>query len=75
MAEQIIPGAPSKAQSSNSSVIVQVDRLPQNIGDMMRKYLAGELVNMHVIAVTKDQLVIRASTEGIPDYIRQNDDF
>lgn len=66
---------PTMPGSCEGGVIVQVSRLPKNIGEMMNKLLSGEIVAMHLIAVTKDDSVIHTSTEGIPDYIRVNDDF
>ena len=59
--------------ASNSGVIIQVSRLPKNIGDIINKFLSGDVVAMHLIGVTKNDEVIRASSDGIPDYIRIND--
>lgn len=54
-------------------VIVQVSRLPKNIGEAMNKLIAGEFIDVHVIAVTKDGRVVSTSTKGVPDLIRAHD--
>lgn len=56
-------------------VIVNVSRLPANIGEMLNRFMSGDVVSLHIVGVTKDEKVISVSTNGIPDLIRKHDSF
>lgn len=47
--------------------------LPNDIFKMIEAYMHGDIVALHIIAVTKDQKVIRTSAGDIPEYISAND--
>lgn len=47
--------------------------LPKDIFDLIEGYMLGDIVALHVIAVTKQQKVVRYSAGAIPDYIAAND--
>lgn len=58
-----------------SGVIVNVSRLPKNIGDMLNRFLSGDVTSLHLIGTTNDGKVISTSTAGMLDEIRKNDTF
>ena len=62
-------------KAESGSVIVPIDRLPSNIGKMLKMYLSGELLSLHIIGATSNNKVISVSAGAIPDLIKQHDTF
>lgn len=55
--------------------VVQLSRFPQNIADMLNRFLSGDVMSLHMIGTTKDGKVISTSSAGMLDEIRRNDTF
>lgn len=63
------------SEYSEKCVVVQLSRLPENIGEMLNRFLSGDVTSLHLIGATKDGKVISTSTAGMLNEIRKNDTF
>lgn len=47
--------------------------LPQDVFELIEGYMLGTIKTLHLIAVTKNDRIIRVSAGAIPDFIAAND--
>lgn len=64
-----------QAPTSEKGVVIQVSRFPKNIGHMLNRFIAGDVISLHMVGVTREGGLINTSTSGIPDDIRRHDSF
>lgn len=64
-----------RANTAEKGVVIQVSRFPKNIGEMLNRFIKGDVISLHMVGVTRDGRVINTSTSGIPDDIRRHDTF
>lgn len=47
--------------------------LPKDVFELVEGYMLGNIKTLHMIAVTKNDQIIRVSAGAIPDFIAAND--
>lgn len=58
----------------NSKVVpFRREVMPDNIFQMIEKYMHGELSTIHIVGVTTDGRVINTSAGDSPEFIRKHD--
>lgn len=61
--------AMTKKTSQVSSVIVPVQRLPENIGRLLNQFISGEVITIHMTVVTRDERVVSESAGVMPPFM------